>query len=87
VSDLPKEVVEFLKGERAPFRFTADTLAYLVWETSTHNPAWTQATIPVWQEAVRDAVKRGLKIEKNGTLGFPEPVKTEPEHIQLGLFE
>lgn len=87
MTDLAKEVTEFLLGERSPFRWSKEQVAWLVWDTSRRNPAWGPATLPEWQEAVRDAVKRGLMIEKDGTLGFPEPVKTEPEHIQLGLFE
>lgn len=83
MSDLAKEVTEFLKGERSPFHYSAEALAYFVWDTSLHNAAWGPATLREWEKAIVEAIERGLIVERNNKLGFPDPVAKPVTEQQL----
>lgn len=84
--DLAKEVTDYLTGERAPFKYGIDELARLIFWEATHNPMWAKATMPEWEAAIKDAIKRGLIELRNGKLGLPTKVE-ESKPIQMGLFE
>lgn len=87
MSDLAAEVAEYLAGERSPFRFDKGTLAYMIMVDAQHNPMWTKRTIPEWEQAIDEAIKRGLIESRNGKLGVVLKIDNEPKPQQLGLFE
>lgn len=84
--DLAKEAAEYLSGERAPFKYTVDELARMIFVDATHNRMWAQATLPQWEQAIKDAISSGLIVVKNGKLGLPVKIE-EAKPQQLGLFE
>ena len=84
--DLAKEAAEYLSGERAPFRYTIDELARLIFVDATHNRMWAQATMQQWIAGVNEAISKGLIVSRNGKLGLPVAIEdSKPQ--QLGLFE
>lgn len=83
---LATEVTEYLRGERAPFRFTTDDLARLIFLEATHNAMWTKATMPQWEAAINEAIKIGLIESRSGKLGVASK-QEEAKPMQMGLFE
>jgi len=84
--NLAKEVTEFLAGERMAFHYNADWLARAIWKEATYNKMWAQATLPQWEQAIKDAISSGLIVVKDGRLGLPVKIE-EAKPQQLGLFE
>lgn len=84
--DLAHEATEYLQGERAPYRYTIDELARMIFLDATHNRMWAQASMTEWDAAIKEAISKGLIEQRNGKLGVA--LKTdEPKPQQLGLFE
>ncbi len=82
MTDLAKEITDYLRGERRPVRDTE--LVRLVLQESLSNPQWTKATVGQWEAAIDDAVKQGLMIRDGVMLSLP--VAARPKVEQLDLF-
>lgn len=79
--DLVSDVVEWVKGERAPI----SRLAFLleITQMARINRLWPEASYEQWEEAIEQAITSGKVVENNGKLSLA----TEPAaQKQLELF-
>jgi len=83
MTDLAKEITEYLRGERRPVRDTE--LVRLIVQESLSNPQWTTASYVRWEAAIDDAVKRGLIIREGAMLSVLVQA-AKPKSEQMDLF-
>jgi hypothetical protein len=84
MSDLAAEITEYLVGERRPVE--PNELCRLIYLEAAHNIEWTKATFEQWEEALEQAIKRGL-IERKGSKVAVAVQAPKPTETQLGLFD
>lgn len=82
--DLAAEITEYLTGERQAT--DPAELCRLIYLEGAHNSQWTKATFEQWEEALEQAIKRGL-IERKGNKVAVAVQAPKPTETQLGLFE
>jgi hypothetical protein len=82
MTDLPKEITDYLRGERRSVRDTE--LVRLILQESLSNRQWTKATVGQWEAAIDEAVKQGLIVREGVMLSLP--VVARPKVEQLDLF-
>jgi hypothetical protein len=83
MTDLPKEITDYLRGERRPVRDSE--LVRLILQESLSNRQWTKATVGQWEAAIDEAVKQGLIVREGVLLSLPA-VAARPKVEQLDLF-
>lgn len=83
MTDLPKEITEYLRGERRQVRDSE--LVRLIVQESLFNPQWTKATVEQWDQAIDEAVRQGL-IKREGVMLSLPVVAAKPKFEQLDLF-
>ena len=83
MTDLPKEITDYLRGERRPVRDSE--LVRLILQESLSNRQWTKATVGQWEAAIDEAVKQGLIVREGVMLSLPVAA-ARPKVEQLDLF-
>ena len=83
MTDLAKEITEYLRGERRSVRDSE--LVRLVVQDAIWNPQWTKATVGQWEAATDEAVKQGLIVREGAVLSLPVQA-AKPQVEQLELF-
>jgi hypothetical protein len=83
-ADLAAEITEYLTGERQATE--PNELCRLIYLEAAHNTQWTKATFEQWEEALEQAIKRGL-IERKGNKVAVAVQAPKPTETQLGLFD
>ncbi len=85
MSDYATEATEYLRGERAPWEHTVESLAGLLYHESLVNPAWTKLSRSKWKQAIEEAIKTGLIENRDGKIAVAEE-KTEVKYETPYLF-
>lgn len=82
--DLAVEITEYLRWEREPL--APHELCRLIYLEGAHNSEWTKASFEQWEQALNQALQRGL-IEKRGDKVAMAVQPSKPTETQLGLFD
>ena len=83
MTDLAKELTDYLRGERRAVRDSE--LVRLILQESLSNRQWTKATVGQWEAAIDEAVKQGLIVREGVMLSLPVQA-AGPKVEQLDLF-
>jgi hypothetical protein len=77
MSDLAAEIAEYLAGERQATE--PNELCRLIYLEAAHNTQWTKATFEQWEEALEQAIKRGLIERKGNKVAVPSKHQSLPK--------
>lgn len=81
MQSLAVDVVQFLRGEKRPYK--PDELIRLIIQEAAHNRQWATASWQEWRASLDEAVRCG-EIEKVGeTLWIAARVKQEETQLEL----
>jgi hypothetical protein len=84
VTDLAAEIAEYCRNvERKPVKPLE--LIENIQRDARITKQWPIATVPQWEQAIKEAVSRGLLSKPTETIWVPVP-KEEPKPVQRSLF-